>query len=291
MQRDATGRFLVITEDRSQVAVFSAQGRLIRVLGRLGSGPGEFSGRAIDQISVGPADTLYVFSNNVQFVDLFAPSLTFARRFRISATAIRTPHVMRNGQVLFSGRISTPERVGLPIHLANRNGEILRSFGDSAVRIGPGTPAASPFSFILSPDEQSVWTVEDDYAIRERRLDGRPGLSYVITDVPGLTPPRMVTTTSRGVSVQREQSTSAVTRGRIDANGHLWVTVSPGLDQPGDRRHRLEVFDTRAGGVIATLERPEYFTFIDKTNLAFSYTTSPTGVVTTIQIWELTLVR
>jgi len=68
---DSRGRVFVADWMQKRVTVLSPQGRLLRALGTVGSGPGEF--RAVRGLQVTPGDTLAVYDPELARVTLFEP--------------------------------------------------------------------------------------------------------------------------------------------------------------------------------------------------------------------------
>jgi hypothetical protein len=75
--RDSRGRFYVTPIlPEGSVAVFGADGRFARTIGRRGGGPGELS--RTRYVAIGDGDSLLVYDSR-QRLSLFAPDATFAR--------------------------------------------------------------------------------------------------------------------------------------------------------------------------------------------------------------------
>jgi hypothetical protein len=67
---DSRGQ-VYVADFSGQITVLSADGRVLRHIGRSGSGPGEFNSLA--QLRILPGDSLFVFDNGVERVSLYGP--------------------------------------------------------------------------------------------------------------------------------------------------------------------------------------------------------------------------
>lgn len=78
--RDSRGRLIAgPVNDRNQFAVFSPAGKLIKVVGRAGSGPGEF--RMINGVAIAAGDSILVHDIELQRLSIFDPELRYVRSF------------------------------------------------------------------------------------------------------------------------------------------------------------------------------------------------------------------
>jgi hypothetical protein len=129
--RDRRGRFYAsaATTSGPQIAVYDSTGRQVSTFGQPGQGPGELQG--VMGLSIGPGDTLYVYSRGTY--NVFAPVGRFVRSFRlpqVSGTSDMLP--LTGGRLLIS---QTPDRRNrtagfLPtIRIATESGEVLSGFG------------------------------------------------------------------------------------------------------------------------------------------------------------------
>lgn len=155
---------------------FDATGRLERSLGRAGQGPGEFQGaQALRFLSDG---TLEVYdSRNLQRTVIGAPP-----EFTIGPVSrLRTPVAMSNtlflpdGRIVTNGDLAGPGHVGLPLHLLESDGTLIRSFGKEPPerRADVAFPLARAIAWARRGTE-AIWSAHfRRYRIEQWDLNGR----------------------------------------------------------------------------------------------------------------------
>ena len=128
VMRDSRGIWYATSngEGLKQVGVFHQDGRLKKVLGGRGEGPGEFG--HINHIVVGSGDTLYVYDHSLLRRTVFDPDHEFVRTERLPAF-MRHMVPLPSERMIVSSSINTRERVGWPLHVVAADGTILQSFG------------------------------------------------------------------------------------------------------------------------------------------------------------------
>lgn len=128
--RDSQLRYFVTTPFMSEELpyVYDQRGRFLQRLGSIGDGPGEF--RRAQVALVAPGDTLFIF-DQASRLSVFSPGLEYIR----SAPAIPAPY---DAVALPSGTIVTDLALptGAPLHQYDRDGNLLRSFGEVQRRWG-----------------------------------------------------------------------------------------------------------------------------------------------------------
>ena len=162
LQETEAGTFVAASMDMKQIAEFGPDGRLVRVIGRAGQGPGEFL-RLVTPIP-GPGDTLFVADLELGRITMFGPD-------RALAGTIATRHVpdllMPDGSFLVASQIGRPETIGYPIHVVDREGEVVRSFGAHEPQYRPDLDHLLTRKVALSRDG-TVWAMPPARYILER---------------------------------------------------------------------------------------------------------------------------
>jgi hypothetical protein len=123
-ERDSQGRLYTVSRSRTAVIVFDSLGVRLAELGGLGEGPGEF--RAIRRLFVTPGDSLYVSDWVTARMTVYDPSLTFVRT---QPSPYPPSLVLPDGSFVVAEQILTRKEIGYPIHVVDRAGRLLRSFG------------------------------------------------------------------------------------------------------------------------------------------------------------------
>jgi hypothetical protein len=136
--RDSRGRFFLKANYPTSIAIYSPAGRYLRSLGREGGGPGEF--RGIGAISTLPNDSLIVFDWGLSRYTLYTADLALVTSGPLPLTPELSSIALRSGRFVFNSNLLTPNEVGLPLHLVNRQGALERSFGSMTGVYRPDVP-------------------------------------------------------------------------------------------------------------------------------------------------------
>lgn len=235
------------------------------MFGGEGSGPSEH--RSITELAVGPGDSVYVFDSRQSRFNVWTPAGTFGRVGRLPGF----PHeafVLPDGRLLLQAWIRTPAHAGLPLHLLDREGEIVLSFGSEKGAFRPGNPLQR-FRAVALTDDRAVWSGRyDRYELERWSLNGELQ-KRLVRDVHWF-PPR------DGEATPPQPTLRALT---YDSAGLLWVLINvpdPNWDGtvPADRGpsierdHRMfdtviEVIDVRTGTLVLSRRHPlAFFRFI-----------------------------
>jgi hypothetical protein len=305
--RDSRGRYFAAAAGELKVVVFDSTGKYLTSFGRAGQGPGELGSAVsipgaglvggITRILVGSGDSIFVF-HEPKSVSVFAPDLKFARRVRVPGTdqgAPGTAAVLRSGFVL-EQNVLTPELIGLPFHVLNDSGRVVRSFGGNGRRVLMGTadlPNAT-LPFAMSRDERSLWVTADfeGFTLREWRLDGTPLRTVQVVDVPWMHPLVYYDTTITRSGVKRTlrktRPHATVHLAGIDREGRLWLTSRlPNTGEPANdhpKTHAIEVFDPRSGTLLLAQPSDSELRMLSA-DLAYTTATDADGIVT-FTIWR-----
>ena len=132
IQETEAGTFVSASLDMAQIAEFGPDGRLTRVIGRSGQGPGELL--RLRTLIPGPGDTLFAPDMGQGRITIFgpdrAPTGTFPMPFLPDL-------VMPDGSFLVASQIGRSETIGYPMHVVDREGRVVRSFGTDEPQYRP----------------------------------------------------------------------------------------------------------------------------------------------------------
>lgn len=262
--RNRRGQFLLThVNEPAGLFLFGADGRPLRRIGRRGQGPGEFVSIRALEISAG--DTIHVFDGQLQRVSILDPELNFVRTVPLPGP-VNLAVVLPGGGYVQNGTMLSPDQVGLPLHLLDRAGRRLRSFGSADGAFDGMASWAGWRALGLSP-RGSVWTLPfTSYQLEEWGLDG--GLKRGFRRDPGWFEPYRIAGRLTPQNPPRPRS-DAVWE---DARGLVWTVIEvvdpdwrrhlqpipsvPGAWQPTDL-HRvfdtvIEVIDPGTGRLVAS---------------------------------------
>lgn len=125
---DGRGRFYASSvARRGEIAAFGPDGRFLRVIGRTGQGPGEFS--LPHPIRFGTADTMIVFDVANYRITTLSPNYEHVATVPISGY-VRDAVRLESEEWIAVATVPTASRAGLPLHLLDlHTGEYRHSFG------------------------------------------------------------------------------------------------------------------------------------------------------------------
>ena len=158
LRRNSRGEYF--TRNRwapHQVAVFSPAGKLLKLFGRRGEGPGDF-GR-VEFLEIGRGDTVNVFDIFLRRQTLLAPGSWSVGR--IAPLPVR-PLIESVGEMLWphtyvllpDGRyVVNAEKGDSALHLVGVDGELVRSFGVGYREDDLPTPPSKRLLSVLEPNE------------------------------------------------------------------------------------------------------------------------------------------
>lgn len=155
-------------------------GRLLRILGRKGDGPGEF--RLSETVLIGESDSVLIFDGLARRVTLLSPSLQVVR----TSQSIRVEQAVRlsNGRIVAEARLPTPNAFGFPLHALDPAGAVITSFGADRAATVQMNPGISSYRRIARATSESVWSAYiDRYEIEEWSWSGQR-LRLVVRGAP-----------------------------------------------------------------------------------------------------------
>lgn len=142
---DSRGRFVVTLGSRGVPRVYDATGRLLRTIGRVGSGPGQYRDAML--ALVGSMDTLVVLDRANARMSVVGPNLNFVRSAPLP-NGVFAATTTQDRTLVVNAHVMDFTRVALPLHSFDAVGNYVKSFGDNDEPFIPG--AAPPMMRNLS---------------------------------------------------------------------------------------------------------------------------------------------
>ena len=105
---------------------FDSQGAYRRTWAKSGAGPGEV--RSVTSLALLSSDSVAVFDGGLGRVTIYTVDGRAARSFAFPAR-VNAAVELSDGRLVVNADIPTPELIGLPLHVIDRDGHIVRSFG------------------------------------------------------------------------------------------------------------------------------------------------------------------
>jgi hypothetical protein len=139
--RLANGGFLASELTETHIpALFDASGTFVRLIARAGQGPSEIERSAQDPLVVGHGDSVWIFADGQRHV--FTPDMRYVRKDVLNHVE-GTPLALPNGTIVIAAVNVSPLGAGYPLHIINRTGDIVRSFGLDAPITDPRSQYAA----------------------------------------------------------------------------------------------------------------------------------------------------
>ncbi len=202
------------------IAQVDSQGRLVRTIGGIGDGPGEY--RFLQFLMV-KEDSLVVQSAWKPFM-VYGPGGGYVRSLRTDVGMMGTGRglAMRGDTLVLAQDLDGPGTPGEPLHLLAPNGQVVRSFGSR----GEPVPdrKADPFAMlreVMAESDSSFWVARRDrYVLELWHINGT--LERVLAPTRDWFP---TMAGSPGDPLEVRPPTSLVSIGR-DAHGHIVVVMA-----------------------------------------------------------------
>jgi hypothetical protein len=299
LARDSRGRYFAYAAATPFFWVFDSHGEAIRRIGGRGEGPGEF--RSITSIVVDHSDSVLVFDGALRRLSVFAPSLDFSRTFVVSVSDA-APRLVVGSRLVFRGGIRSADRIGQPLHLVGRAGEIIRSFGSDTPLYRPDLREIIEMREVGTADNGGLWSAWWNQYLIER-WDTAGHMSRALK--------RSVEWFQTWWQPERDAETAPVPviTGVLQAGDTLWVLVRVAdprwrsAVEPAGHLYRVthrngyydtvaEAIDLRARRVIASTRLPIALVgFINgRSPLVYAQDVDQSGNPV-IPVWELRIVR
>lgn len=113
-------------QGKGRLLVFSRNGTFLKAIGGSGQGPGEYD--LPERLRVMRGDSLEVVDFGNLRITTLDPSLEVSHTRPVGPPGHGIAF-LRDGRHVIAGTVSTSMSIGLPIHVVNRSGKIVRSFG------------------------------------------------------------------------------------------------------------------------------------------------------------------
>lgn len=163
LQETEAGTFVSATADMTQIAEFDPNGRLAGVFGRAGQGPGEFL--RLRTLIPGPGDTLFAPDKGQGRITMFGPDRTPAGT--LPMPFLSPALVLLDGSFLVARQIRRSETIGYPMHVVDREGRVVRSFGTDEPQYRPDLNHILTRKVALGQDG-AVWAMAPARYLLER---------------------------------------------------------------------------------------------------------------------------
>lgn len=304
MARTSRGEWLLTPMNiPAQVGVFDSAGRLLRVIGRNGAGPGEF--RAIRFIKVTPGDTIHVFDPALRRKTVLAQDFSFVRTESSEVMRPYDAEFLPSGAMITAQSIPTRERAGLPIHALDRSGKVTASFGADTRNFRNDRPLRL-WRSVAPVGDSLVWVTHlTRYRLELWRVNGQH-IRTLDRDVPWFKPGDRM-----GIDYKdpKEPPKPGIMDVRADQTGLIWILIHvadkawqqgvgtvtgmygrkiTGVASP-DRYFDtvIEVFDPSSATVISSKRFDEELRFVGETPYVTSYYEDDDGFPH-VRVWKLT---
>ncbi len=170
--RTATGGYLVATRVRAgELLEFDGAGAFVRVAGRPGSGPGEYSD--IGGLLTDAHDTLTVVDIGARRVTVVSPALRFVRSYALPGTYAFSGLSLDSGRVVLNLSVRGEAGMQHPLHVMNSDGSIVRSLGADSVIVNSRNEPSVTFRKITLAQDGTLWSARiNEFRLAEWTLSG-----------------------------------------------------------------------------------------------------------------------
>ncbi len=280
----------------NRIYIYGADGRFESTIGSEGAGPGEF--RSIGNGLFAEGNTLHAFDGTVgrrTSIDIRSGEIVGSGRAAGNTMDAAFPSIEA---IVLSGRARGTGAPGYPLHVFDREGEWIRSFGRTEPQqdLGDSSPLVRS---LTSAGDETFWAAPwREFLLEHWRIDGTR------IQVFAGTRERFVPF-ERGNERLGQKPGARLHAISVDEDGVLWVVYAvaalgweeaiepiPGrtagqtsgashriLPGRSAREYYLEVIDPHAGRVLVREQLPEsYFTFADAKTLVRGWEDEDTGI-------------
>lgn len=265
VQQDGVGRWITSTIHFDQLAVFSASGELEQVVGRRGKGPMEFD--LVVPPLLAPGDSLYAIDFYNANLTVLNADLQYVRSVQFPYPTVHPSFVRPDGSIVVAGQIQSREAIGYPVHVFDRDGQRVRSFGVDVPQYRADmrrllTRAVGPAV------DGTVWTAPPGRYLIER---WDPGTGDMLERIPRNAPSWFTESGAPAGDPREVRPNTVITAVWGDDEGFVWLFMdvpaddwrplynrgeAPEQGNPGERNQvfdwLLEVIDPASGALIAS---------------------------------------
>ncbi|MFQ5704848.1 MAG: hypothetical protein ACE5HT_12605 [Gemmatimonadales bacterium] len=135
--RDERGWYFIAAG--RELRVFDERGNIVKSISADTVGSSDY--RAIVSVVSTGGGTMQVFDAQLQRVTLLSPTLTVTDRVRLPVIPLQDVVLLDSIGWVLNADSRTTDRIGLPLHMVDRNGKWKRSFGSTTASYRPGTEA------------------------------------------------------------------------------------------------------------------------------------------------------
>jgi hypothetical protein len=197
LARDESGRFWVLADGEPPV-VFGSDGHFLRVVGRSGSGPGEFQSPL--HVNVLPGDSILIVDGGLQRATVIAPDFSVKRTVSLPIRAGPVAVLRWPNRVVMNSEVNSSELAGRPLHFldfSEPHARQLGAFGENRGELRRGEPGTLVRRF-FGVNSTSFWTLQPvRYHLTRFAATGAPEETLVrtpewfaeVSPLGGISPP------------------------------------------------------------------------------------------------------
>jgi hypothetical protein len=216
---DQSGRIWVLGGEEPP-RVFTSAGAFLRIVGRRGSGPGEY-GRPRDVVSLA-GDSVLVIDVGPRRASVLDPTLTFVRSVALPHTPSSTQPIAWPSRVVTGGYLGSASGAGLPLHeidFRTSPAPVVQSFGSESGELLANDFGAMARYLTLS-SAGGLWTA-DELLYRLAKVSEDGHIDRVLVRESPWFPGR----TARVIGTPSIAPSPSISGVHEDRDGLLWVSL------------------------------------------------------------------
>jgi hypothetical protein len=290
--------FVALRSAPTEIRVFDHAGSFVRILGRSGSGPGEF--RSVRALHVGKGDSLFVADDYLLRLSVFDPSMRFVRNVPLKESVFEQGLVVLDSMVVLNVDASTIAADGAPLHGLTKDGRSISRFGRTPAP--SGSVEYNPLTMVrwLAPSTSgTLWAAKlTVYSVERWSMNGK------LIEELQRSPPWFQTNTdpkypaTQVIAVQEDTTSQLLwVVGRVaDPNWRASIRQGTGeqgwrvADRTGYYDLVVDVIDLRTYDVLATQGCAEFGAAFIGPGRIVTYRETTAGIPQ-LDVWQLTLYR